>query len=151
MVCSGERVSGPRHAAARAGAFDLRRDRVPAVAERAGQGGAFGERGVVGMEVAHGQAIDHVLVEVAQVDGDGAARLHVERREQAFLEDPHGVTDRTSLLGTSRRCNAPRAAAISPLTAWYSMATSLCGLAPSTPVVALTLRYRPSTVGRFPG
>src|SRR5437764_15087383 len=41
----------------------------------------------------------------------------------------------------SLRASAPRAAAISPAIAWYSMLTSLCGLAPSIAVDALTPRY----------
>src|SRR4051812_7005052 len=50
--------------------------------------------------------------------------------------------------GTSLRAIAPRAAAISLASVWYSKLTSLCGEAPSTAVEALTSRYA-ETDGRW--
>src|SRR5215469_13812476 len=46
---------------------------------------------------------------------------------------------------------APRAVAISPATAWYSMPTRRCGLAPSTAAVAPTPRYSDAIGARLPG
>src|SRR5437763_17097697 len=51
----------------------------------------------------------------------------------------------------SLRASAPRAVAISPAMAWYSMLTSLCGLAPSMAVDALTPRYMVAIGAREPG
>jgi hypothetical protein len=46
---------------------------------------------------------------------------------------------------------APRAAAISPATAWYSMPSWWGGLAPSSAVAAFTLRYIVAAGVRMPG